>query len=105
MDIRKSLKSLLIIFVVLSLGVFIYKEFTSKSESNATDVAETKNDITSVSGKSLPVQESQPSKELVKKQKEGIPASQLAVKSHHQKVIAYYFHGTFRCSTCQTIEK
>jgi len=105
LDIRKSLKSLLIIFVVLSLGVLIYKEFTSKSESNATDVAETKNDIASVSGKSLPVPESQPSKEPVTKQKEGTPASQLAVKSHHEKVIAYYFHGTFRCSTCQTIEK
>jgi hypothetical protein len=27
------------------------------------------------------------------------------VKAHNSKVIAYYFHGTFRCSTCQNIEK
>ena len=105
MDIRKLIKSLLFIFVVLSLGVLIYNEFSPKSESDATDVAVTKSDATSVSGKSLPVPESQPSKEPVTKQKEEAPASQIAVTSHNAKVIAYYFHGTFRCTTCQTIEK
>ena len=105
MDIRKLITSLLFIFVVLSLGVLIYKEFSPKSESNANDVTVTKSDATSVSGKSLPVPESYPSKEPVTKQKEEAPASQIAVTSHNAKVIAYYFHGTFRCSTCQTIEK
>ena len=105
MDIRKLIKSLLFIFVVLSLGVLVYKEFSPKSESNATDVVETKNDTMSVSGKSLPVPDIQPSKEPLTKKKKKAPASQRAVKSQNTKVIAYYFHGTFRCSTCQTIEK
>ncbi len=105
MDIRKLIKSLLFIFIVLSVGVLVYKEFSPKSESNATNVLVTKSDTMSVSGKSLPVPDIQPSKEPLTKKKKEAPASQRAVKSQNTKVIAYYFHGTFRCSTCQTIEK
>ncbi len=105
MDIKKLIKSLLFIFVVLSLGVLIYKEFSPKSESNATNVAVTKSDVTSVSGKSLPVPDIQTSKEPVTKEKKEAPVSQSAVKSQNSKVIAYYFHGTFRCSICRTIEE
>jgi hypothetical protein len=53
----------------------------------------------------VPVPESKPLKERVTKQKEEAPSSQIAVPSHNAKVIAYYFHGTFRCSTCRTIEQ
>jgi len=105
LDIRKLIKSLLFIFVVLSFAVLIYKEFSPKSESNVTAVAATQGDKTSVPEKSLPVPESQPSKEPATKQKEKAPSPLTEVKSQNFKVIAYYFHGTFRCSTCRTIEE
>ena len=105
MDIRKLIKSLLFIFVVVSLGVLIYKEFSPISERNATHVAATRTDKTTVSVESVPGPESKPLKERVTKQKEETQSSQIAVPSHNAKVIAYYFHGTFRCSTCRTIEQ
>ena len=99
MDIRKLIKRLLFIFVVVSLVVLIYKEFSPKSESNATDVTVTKSDAMSVSGKSLPVPENHSSKEPATKQKEEAPSPRTEVKSQDSKIIAYYFHGTFRCTT------
>ena len=105
MNIKKLIKSLLFIFVVVSVGVLVYKEFSPKSESNAVDVAATRADKTTVSVESVPSPESKPIKERVTKQKEEAPSSQIAVPSHNAKVIAYYFHGTFRCSTCRTIEQ
>ncbi len=105
MDIRKLIKSLLFIFVVLSLGVLIYKEFSPKSKSNATDVEVKQSDTMSASGKSVVAAESRSLKETVTKQQNPVSSSQVAEKSRNAKVIAYYFHGTFRCSTCQTIEK
>jgi len=105
LDIKKLIKSLLFIFVVLSLGVLIYKEYSPKSESNVTYVKATKVDTVAVSGESLPVSESQPFKKPARKQKEEAPLPLTEVKSQNSKVIAYYFHGTFRCSTCRTIEQ
>jgi len=105
LKIRKLVKALLLIFVALSFTVLIYKEFSPKSESNVTAVAATQGDKTSVPEKSLPVPESQPSKEPATKQKEKAPSPLTEVKSQNSKVIAYYFHGTFRCSTCRTIEE
>ena len=105
MNIKKLIKSLLFIFVVVSLVVLIYKEFSPKSESNATDVTVTKSDATSVSGKSLPVPENHSSKEPATKQKEEAPSPRTEMKSQDSKIIAYYFHGTFRCTTCRTIEQ
>jgi hypothetical protein len=105
LDIRKLIKSLLFIFVVLSFVVLIYKEFSPKSESNVTAVAATQGDKTSVAEKSLPVPESQPSKELATKQKEKAASPLTEVKAQNSKVFVFYCHGTFRCSTCQTIEK
>ena len=105
MNIRKLIKSLLFIFVVLSLGVLIYKEFSPKSKSNATDVAVKQSDTMSASGKSVVAAESRSLKETVTKQQNPVSSSQVAEKSRSAKVIAYYFHGTFRCSTCRTIEQ
>ena len=74
MDIKKLIKSLLFIFVVVSLGVLVYKEFSPKSESNATDVTATKVNTVAVSGESVPAPESQPLKEPATKQKEEAPS-------------------------------
>jgi len=83
----------------------MYKEFSPRSERNATDVTGVKVDTVAVSGESLPVSESQPFKKPARKQKEEAPLPLTEVKSQNSKVIAYYFHGTFRCSTCRTIEQ
>jgi hypothetical protein len=91
--------------VVLSFAVLIYKEFSPKSDSNVTAVAATQDDKTSVSKKSLPVPESQPSKEPATKRKEKASSPLTEVKYQNSRVIAYYLHGTLSCSTCQTIEK
>ena len=105
MNIKKLVKALLLIFVVLSFAVLIYEEFSPKSESNVTAVAAKQVDQMSVPEKTLPVPESQPSKEPATKQKEKAPSPLTEVKAQNSKVIAFYCHGTFRCSTCQTIEK
>jgi len=105
LDIKKLIKSLLFIFVVLSLGVLIYKEYSPKSESNVTYVKATKVDTVAVSGESVPAPEDRPLKEPATKQKEKAPSPLTEVKAQNSKVIAYYFHGTFRCSTCRTIEQ
>jgi len=105
LDIKKLIKSLLFIFVVLSLGTLAYKEFSPKSESNATNVTVTKEDTVAVSGNSIAVPDSQPLKKPVTKQNREAPLPLPEVKPHNSRVIAYYFHGTFRCSTCQNIEK
>jgi len=104
LDIRKLIKRLLFIFVVLSLGVLVYKEFPTKSETKAIDVAATRADKTTASVESVPAPESPSSKIFVTKQKEKAPFPLTEVKEN-VKVIAYYFHGTFRCSTCRTIEQ
>ncbi len=105
MNIRKLIKSLLFIFVVVSLGVLVYKEFSPRSESSATDVTGTKVNTVAVSAESVPALESQPLKKPSTKQKEEAPLPLTEVKSPNSKVIAYYFHGIFRCTTCQNIEK
>lgn len=105
MNIKKLVKALLLIFVVLSFAVLIYKEFSPKSESNVTPVAATQVDTVAVSEKSLPLPENQPAKEPATKQKEKAPLPLTEVKTQNSKLIAYYFHGNFRCTTCRTIEK
>ncbi len=105
MDIRKTIKSLLFIFVIVSLGVLMYKEFSPRSESNATDITATQSNTIATSEKSAPAPDSQSSEETTTKQQKPLPSPETTIKAENAKVIAYYFHGTFRCSTCQTIEK
>jgi hypothetical protein len=105
LNIKKLIKSLLFIFVVLSLGVLIYKEFSPKKESNAIDIAATRADKTTASVEPVPVTGSLPLKETATRQKEKAPSPLTEVKAQNSKVIAYYCHGTFRCTTCRTIEE
>jgi hypothetical protein len=105
LNIRKFIKALLLIFVVLSFAVLIYKEFSPKSGSNVTPLAATQVDKPSVSEKALPVPESRPSKEPATKRKEKAPSPLTEVKAQNFRVIAFYCHGNFRCTTCRTIEK
>lgn len=105
MNTRKLIKYLLLFFVVGSFGLLVYKEFSPKNESKATNIAETRGEKTTVSVKSVPAPESRSSKEPATKQKEEAPSPRTTGTSQNSKVIAYYFHGTFRCTTCRTIEQ
>ena len=105
MKIRKLIKYLLLFFVVVSFALLVYKEFSPKNESNATNIAETRGDKTTASVKSVPAPESRSSEEPATNQKEEAPSPRTTGTSQNSKVIAYYFHGTFRCTTCRTIEK
>ena len=105
MNFKKLIRSVLFIFVVLSFAVLVYKEFSPKSESTVPAVAATQADKTSAPERAFPVSESQPSKGSSTKEEGKHPAPLTEVKSQNAKVVAYYFHGTFRCTTCKTIEK
>jgi hypothetical protein len=105
LDIRKLIKYLLLFFVIGSFALLVYKEFSPKNESKATNIAETRGEKTTVSVEPVPAPKSRPLKEPATKQKEEAPSPHTAVKSQNSKLIAYYFHGTFRCTTCRTIEQ
>lgn len=109
MDIRKVIKILLLIFVVLSMTVLVYREFSPKSHGTKTVLPEPQADTVSLSDNPEP----ESGKEILKQSltksgttpKEQGPLPLTEVKAQNYKVIAYYFHGTFRCSTCSNIEE
>ena len=105
MNTRKLIKYLLLFFVIGSFALLVYKEFSPKNESKVTNIVETWGEKTTVSVEPVPAPKSRPLKEPATKQKEKNPSPLTEVKSQNSKVIAYYFHGTFRCSTCRTIEQ
>src|SRR4030043_1100587 len=105
MNIRKLIKSVLFIFVAFSLAFFVYKEFSPKNESNAPDISAKNVGTPAAIDKSALADERRSLKESETKQQNPVTSSKTAVKAGNAKVIAYYFHGTFRCSTCRTIEK
>ena len=105
MNTRKLIKYLLLFFVIGSFALLVYKEFSPKNESKVTNIVETRGDKTTASVKSVPAPESRSSKEPATKQEEEAPSPRTTGTSQNSKVIAYYFHGTFRCTTCRTIEK
>ncbi len=94
---------MLLFFVIASFSVLVYREFSPRSESKATNITETTSEKKPIPVESAPAPKSLPSKEPVHKEKPPSPVTE--VKAHNSKLIAYYFHGTFRCSTCRTIEQ
>ena len=96
---------MLLFFVIGSFALLVYKEFSPKNESKATNVVERRGEKTTVAVESVPAPKSPPLKEAAIKQKKEAPLPLPEVKAQNSKVIAYYFHGTFRCTTCRTIEK
>jgi len=103
MNVKGFIKSLLLILIVFSCAFLVYKEFSLKSESNVTNAAETQGDKSSVPVETQSDKENLPSTEVTGKQGE-VPSS-VSDKAITSKVIAYYFHGTVRCTTCRTIER
>jgi hypothetical protein len=104
-NIRRLIKILLFIFLAFSFAFLIYKEYSPESEGNTTNISEKKGEKTSVSGKSMPVQEKQPAREATGQYQEKESLHLPEAKMQTLKVVAYYFHGTYRCITCRTIER
>jgi len=104
-NIRKLIKSVLFIFVAFSLAFLVYKEFSPKNENHAPDISAKNVDTPTAVDKSALADESRSLKGSETKQQNPVPLSKTAVKAGNAKVIAYYFHGTFRCTTCRTIEE
>ena len=105
MNIRRLIKILLFIFLAFSFAFLIYKEYSPESEGNTTNISEKKGEKTSVSGESMPVQEKQPAREATGQYQEKESLHLPEAKMQTLKVVAYYFHGTYRCITCRTIER
>jgi len=83
MQVKSILRNLLLVFVVVG-GVFlVIKDVRERSESDTVSEGST------VIAATAPLQTA-----------EGNPAQ----TNKPPKVIAYYFHTTFRCVTCRTIE-
>lgn len=76
---KNMLTGILLAFVVISVGYLVVKELRS-GRSSHVPVARDQ----SISG--------------------DLPASSTNNAIHQRKVIAYYFHGNFRCATCRKIE-
>lgn len=103
MDFRKIIKNVLFVFLALSFAYLIYTELSPKSDTNQVLIA-AQNERTSTNETSLSKAENQEQKAPQINNNETMSSSN-EIKSQSSKVIAYYFHGTYRCITCRTIEK
>ncbi len=96
MNSKSLLTGTLLFFVCGSLIFLIYKETRSKP---ATTAAVTSTTVAS----NTPVP--QPSTEAVLPATAPANIASSTQEAQPHKVTAYYFHGNFRCTTCQNIEK
>jgi len=101
MNTKKIVGRLLLIFVLLSATFLGYKEFVRGGHEKENQNAEIKaqNPVNQDSA------ESKASREIASQPKSEASQLQAAAQPAKSKVVAYYFHGTFRCTTCRTIEK
>ena len=104
MKIKRFPSVFLLAFVFLSLVFLVYKEFAWKDNKTANPVVEIKTLNTSTPLEPVPAKDSV-AKEISSKQQKAVLSVQQVPQNSKSKVIAYYFHGTYRCSTCQTIER
>jgi len=92
MNIKRILSVSLLMFIAFSIVFLVHKEFSRKIHDNANTYAETQ------------TQNPLPDKNSNSRNKQ-TSAKESTSQAMRSKVIAYYFHGTYRCSTCQTIEQ
>lgn len=92
MNIKRILSISLLIFIAFSIVFLVHKEFSRKNNDNANTYAEMQTQ------NPLPDQNSN-------SRNKHTSAKEHTSQAMRSKVIAYYFHGTYRCSTCQTIEQ
>jgi len=116
LNINKLISVSLMIFVVFSILFLIYKEFVRSNYNRATTLNEVHShnspDTSAQKSDTPPIQKSLSiskkdslSREIDSKQKRTVPTVHPNPQFVTSKVIAYYFHGTHRCTTCLTIER
>jgi hypothetical protein len=97
---KKILTRVHLIFVLFSIAFLGYKEFVQggndREKQNIEIIGQPVNREST---------ESKTSREIASQQESKAYPVQVAVQPAKSMVIAYYFHGTFRCATCRTIEQ
>jgi hypothetical protein len=110
---KKLHSAVLMFFILFSISFLIYKELLQKSYGKRNTVTEVQNNEGSQNyAAPLPKQSAQDKKVNTADKVTTKPAEpeaacngQGASCDSSNKVIAYYFHGTYRCTTCRTIER
>lgn len=105
MNAKRFIKILLLIFVVVSTAFLVYKEFLPRNEGNATEVAEKQTYTTPMTDNSKLVSKNETIQAAEARSQKAASSTESTVIPPKSKVIAYYFHGNFRCTTCRTIEQ
>ena len=113
MKMRKLLSAVLMLFILFSISLLVYKELLQKSYSKRNTVTEVQNNKESQNYAAPPQKQSAQDKKVNTVDKvttkpvepEAACKFQGASCDSNNKVIAYYFHGTSRCPTCRTIER
>ncbi len=113
MKIKKLFSAVLLLFILFSISFLVYKELFEKSRSNDSTVIEVKNNKESRNYAEPPKKQLTQDKKVNTRNKvtakteepEAAYNFQGASCDNNNKVIAYYFHGTSRCTTCRTIER
>jgi len=98
---------MLLIFVLLSITFLGYKEFVRGGSEKAVQSVEVRaqkpvDEKSTIDTKSP---DNKTAQKIVSNPSKTATPLQATVQRSKSKVIAYYFHGTFRCTTCRTIEK
>jgi hypothetical protein len=105
MKVKRLIKILLLIFVVFSSTFLVYKEFLPRNESNATQVAKNQTETTPTTENSKLVSKNENTQTAEAEPKTTVSSTENTMTHKNSKVIAYYFHGNFRCTTCRSIEQ
>ena len=103
MSIKKMISISLLSFVLFSIAFLVYKETAHKGKERNT-VNEARTFTVTEAQKSEPIRENI-SKEITPKPQKAAQSVPPAPEAKNAKIIAYYFHGTYRCHTCLNIEK
>jgi Tfp pilus assembly major pilin PilA len=113
LKIKKLLSAVLLLFILFSISFLVYKELLQKSHGKGNTVTEVQNNRESQNYAASPQKQSTQDKKVNTRDKvttklvepEAACNFQGASCDSNNKVIAYYFHGTHRCTTCLTIER
>ena len=113
MKIKKLLSAVLMLFILFSISFLVYKEFLQKSHSKGNTVTEVQNNKESQNYAAPPQKQSAQDKKVNTRDKVTTKPGKPEAACNFQgascdstiKVLAYYFHGTHRCTTCLTIER
>jgi hypothetical protein len=113
LKIKKLLSAVLLLFILVSISFLVYKELLQKSHGKGNTVTEVQNNKELQNYAAPPKKQSTQDKKVNTRDKvttklvepEAACNFQGASCDSNNKIIAYYFHGTNRCTTCRTIER